>query len=163
MEKIKVYKHVEEKEFNYLLSLLCKISVPKKSLTSGRRNFPERHRAMTLGIIKGRYNGITQLSYYSKKFPEIYEEIIRIGKLICPFEFKSIHLNHNVVCPKHFDSKNTSRSVLISFGDYIGCKIVINDEIYDAKHTPIEFDGKTMEHWNTDDLVGNKYSLVYFQ
>tara|TARA_R110000868_G_scaffold394876_1_gene666338 strand:- start:412 stop:903 length:492 start_codon:yes stop_codon:yes gene_type:complete len=163
MEEITIYPSIEEEEFNSLLSLLSSISVPRKTTTNNRRNFPARHRAMTLGIVKGRFNGITELSYYSKKFPEIYQEVLRIGKLSCPFEFKSIQLNHNVVCPPHFDSKNASRSVLVSFGDYTGCKIVINDKIYDARHTPIEFDGRTMLHWNTNDLVGNKYSLVFFQ
>lgn len=163
MEEITIYPSIEEKEFNCLLSLLSKITIPKKSLTSNRRNFPPRHRAITLGIVRGRFNGITQLSFYSKKYPELYAEICRIGNLICPFEFKAIQLNHNVVCPPHTDSKNASRSILISFGDYTGCNIVIGDKVYDAKYTPIEFDGRELVHYNTDDLIGNKYSLVFFQ
>ena len=163
MESIKVHKTLPESEFYLLKSLLTKITVPRKSLTSNRRNFPERHRAMTLGIVRGRFNGITQLSFHSKKYPELYEEICRIGKLICPFDFRAIHLNHNVVCPPHTDSKNASRSILISFGDYAGCKIVIADIMYDARHTPIEFDGRELIHYNTDDLIGDKYSLVFFQ
>ena len=152
---------LKEKDFNYLLSLLQKIIIPKKSKTNNRRGF-KIHRATTLGITRGRYNGITQLSNFSKKYPIIYQEVLRIGKLCCPFDFNSIQLNHNVVCPKHTDSKNVNDSVLISFGDYTGCNIVINDKIYDAKYTPIMFDGRTLEHYNTDDLVGDKYSLVFF-
>ena len=71
MEEITIYPSIEEKEFNCLLSLLSKITIPKKSLTSNRRNFPPRHRAITLGIVRGRFNGITQLSFYSKKYPEL--------------------------------------------------------------------------------------------
>jgi hypothetical protein len=103
------------------------------------------------------------LSEQSKKHPKIYEAVLKIGEAISPaFEFSSIHLNHNVVCPKHLDSKNVGESVLVSFGDYEGCNIVIEGEIYDAKHTPIKFNGALLEHWNTKDLVGNKYSLVFY-
>jgi len=158
---ITVFESLKKEEFNYLISLLQQITIPKKTKTNNRRGFG-LHRAITFGIVRGRFNGLTQLSYHSKKYPFIYEEICRIGKLICPFEFNAIHLNHNVVCPKHTDSKNTNESVLISFGDYTGCNIVINNKIYDAKYTPIMFDGKTLEHYNTDDLIGNKYSLVFF-
>jgi hypothetical protein len=27
---------------------------------------------------------------------------------------------------------------------------------------PLLFNGALYEHWNTDDLVGNKYSMVFF-
>tara|TARA_R110002126_G_scaffold112280_1_gene250489 strand:+ start:183 stop:668 length:486 start_codon:yes stop_codon:yes gene_type:complete len=159
---VQILSKVNETEFNYLLSLLTKITIPKKSVTSNRKNFPPGHRAITLGIVKGRFNGITQLSYFSKKFPEVYKEICRIGDLICPHKYTSIHLNQNVICPPHKDSNNTSASVLISFGDYQGCNIVIDNIKYDAKYTPLYFNGAELEHYNTNDLVGNKYSLVFF-
>lgn len=149
--------------FEPLHQLVSKIKIKTKSLTSNRRGFPERHRAITFGLTRGRFNGITGISYFSKKHPEIYTEIIRIGKLICPFEFTSIHLNNNVVCPHHYDSKNVGESLLVSFGDYTGCNIVIEGKTYDAKYTPIIFNGSLLEHWNTNDLVGNKYSLVYYR
>ena len=76
--------------------------------------------------------------------------------------FSSIHLNNNVVCPKHKDNRNVGNSLLVSFGDYTGCNIVIGDVIYDAKYTPLIFNGAEIEHYNTNDLEGNKYSLVYY-
>ena len=151
--------------FHSLETMLSKIKIKPKSLTSNRRGFPERHRAITFGITTGRFDGITGLSHFSRKYPHIYEEILKIGKIICDgigFEFKSIHLNNNVICPKHKDTKNVGKSVLVSFGDYSGANIVIEDDIYDAKYNPILFDGSKLEHWNTDDLIGNKYSLVFF-
>jgi hypothetical protein len=68
-----------------------------------------------------------------------------------------------VVCPKHYDSKNVGESMLVSFGDYTGCNIVIEGIVYDAKHTPVIFNGSKREHWNTDNLTGNKYSLVFYK
>ena len=52
--------------------------------------------------------------------------------------------------------------MLLSFGDYSGCNIVVNNKIYDANCNPIIFNGSNLEHYNTDDLIGTKYSLVYF-
>jgi hypothetical protein len=141
--------------------MLTKVSIKLKGLKASRAGFG-KHRSITFGITKGRFNNIIGLSYFSKKYPHLYEEIFRIGKLICPFEFKSVHLNNNVICPKHKDKGNHGESLLISFGNYEGGNIVIENQIYDAKYTPIIFDGSLLEHWNTDDLVGNKYSLVFF-
>lgn len=149
--------------FTALFEMLSKITVKSIQGRSNRRGFPEKHRAFCFGITRGRFNGVVGLSMASKKYPDIYDEIMRIGKIICPFDFNSIHLNHNVVCPKHYDSKNVGESMLVSFGDYTGCNIVIEGIVYDAKHTPVIFNGSKREHWNTDDLTGNKYSLVFYK
>jgi len=151
---------INPNELAYLYCLLEEITIPIKNNTNGRRNFPN-HRATTFGIVRGRFTGKTDLSAMTKKHPEIYNEINRIGKLFS-FEYTSIHLNKNVVCPKHKDSKNKGNSLLLSFGDYKGGNIVIEDKKYDANCNGIIFNGSKLEHWNTDDLIGNKYSLVFF-
>lgn len=185
---IKVTKEIEEiKENNYkicdiidknifkhLEDLLSKWCVPFKSeagigdwgtTTNGRRGFP-KHRGTIFGYCKRRIGHTIGLSYNSKKRPDIYEEIVKIGKLICPFEFTSIQINNNLVCPKHFDSNNVGESMLVSFGNYEGGSININvntDTIkHDAKYHPIIFNGSLLEHWNDEIISGNKYSLVYF-
>jgi len=154
-------KSIPCEEFNVLYEMLEKITIPLKNKTNSRGDFG-KHRSMTLGITRGRFNGITGLSQPSKKYPHIYEEVMRIGKLIDQ-NFKSIHINKNVVCPPHIDSKNVGESVLVSFGDYSGCNIVIDEVMYDAFCKPIKFDGSKLIHYNTNDLVGTKYSLVYFK
>ena len=70
-------------------------------------------------------------------------------------------MNHNLVCPPHRDKNNKTESILVSFGDYEGGLIVIEGTEYNAYHTPIQFDGATQEHWNTE-IKGNKYSLVFY-
>ena len=163
VKPIVVAKTQSTEMFASLLEMLSKITLRCVKGRSNRRGFPEKHRAFCFGITRGRFNGIVGLSMASKKYPHIYQEIMRIGKIICPFDFNSIHLNHNVVCPKHLDSKNVGESMLVSFGDYTGCNIMIEGDKYDAKHTPIIFNGSKREHWNTDDLQGNKYSLVFYK
>jgi hypothetical protein len=159
--EVKVLPMVSKTEFDNVFQLLEKISIPFKTGRSSRFGFP-KHRATIFGKTKGRFNGIIGLSVHSKKYPAIYEELLRIGKLICPFEFDSIFVNKNVVCPKHKDAKNNGESLLVSFGDYSGGNIVIDNINYDANCTPIIFNGAGLEHYNTDDLVGTKYSLIYF-
>jgi len=159
--EIKVLPPISPMEFTHLYCLLENITIEIKHGKSGRRGFP-KHRATIFGITKGRYNGIVGLSAFTKKHPDIYAELLRIGKLICPFEFNSIFVNKNVVCPKHKDENNCGESLLISFGDYTGGNIVIDEVVYDAFCRPIVFNGSQLEHYNTDNLVGTKYSLVYF-
>lgn len=148
--------------FGKLYEMLEKITIPY-TREGARRGFP-KFRGQCAGLIRPRcnYKGYLEVSAFSKKNPEISEEIHRIGKVICPFPFETIQINKNLVCPKHHDGNNNSQSVLVSFGEYTGCNIVVDEKKYCAKNRPIIFDGAKYEHYNTDDLVGNKYSLVFF-
>jgi len=164
MYMIKLLESIPCDEFNVLHDMFESISFPIKEGRQSRRGFP-KHRRLIMGITTGRFNNITGLSYETKKYPHIYNELLRIGSLL-PFKFTSIHVNKNVVCPRHLDSKNIGDSILISFGDYTGCNIVIEKDgtpyNYDAFCQPILFNGSILPHWNTDDLNGTKYSLVFY-
>jgi len=151
-----------ENNYDELYKMLCKIKLYNKreGTTMNRLGFPT-HKGAVFGMVKAKFKGIIELSYYSRKYPKIYEEIQRIGKLICPFPFTMIQVNHNLVCPKHRDKNNKNESILVSFGEYTGGLIVIEGIEYNAYHTPIQFDGVTQEHWNTIH-EGNKYSLVFY-
>lgn len=127
---------------------------------SNRNGFPV-YRGAIFGMVRGRFNGITQLSMETKKHPELYDELVRIGKIICPFEFNKIQLNHNLTCPPHKDSHNQTQSILISFGDYVGGKLIIDKKTYSAFNTPTIFDGSKLEHYN-EPHIGDKYSIIYF-
>jgi len=159
--------NVEPSELSILYEMLQNINIRKKGEKSNRRGFPLNHRSATFGYTRARYgtrkNGkLYDLSTYSLKYPEVYQELLRIGNLICPFEFNSIHVNENVTCPPHKDSNNIGESLLISFGDYTGSNIVVEGNEYNTNCKPIIFDGSNLLHYNTNNLEGNKYSLVYF-
>ncbi len=136
------------------------LDLKKPNGLNNRLGFPE-HRGCLFGYVRPRYKSGVHLSKFSKKYPHIYDEINRIGKEICPFEYKSIQVNKNCQCPPHKDKKNVGSSCLVSFGEYIGGLIVIEGVEHDAYHNPIIFNGHEQEHWNTPH-VGNKYSLVFF-
>lgn len=144
-----------------LFSQLEKININYRVGNSNRLGFP-KYRGCVWGISQGRYSGIIGLSKYSKNYPDLYNEIVRIGKLICPFEFTSIQMNKNLVCPPHIDKKNIGNSLLVSFGDYKGNNIIVNDLEYNTNCRPLIFNGAELEHYNTPQISGTKYSLIYF-
>lgn len=162
--------NIDKSIFEKLEQLLQKYKIPWKSAagydkngrsTNGRRGFP-KYRGCVYGLTKQKIGGKIDLSYQSKKHPELYDELVRVGKIICPFEFTSIQVNNNLVCPKHIDSNNVGDSLLVSIGEYEGCNIVVNGVEHNTKYNPIIFNGGELEHWNTPLISGNKYSLVFF-
>ena len=161
---------IDKSIFEKLEILLQKYKIPWKSAagydskgrsTNGRRGFP-KYRGCVYGYTKHKITHEVNLSHQTKKHPNVYEELIRVGKLICPFEFTSIQVNNNLVCPKHVDSNNIGDSLLVSCGDYEGCNIVVDGKEYDTKYAPVIFNGSQLEHYNTPLLSGDKYSLIYF-
>lgn len=141
---------------------LNQITFPKTSITNNRRGFPVGHQKLTFGMVKGRFNGITQLSVATKKYPKLYNMLNEFGKKYIPIAFNAIHINHNVVSPKHFDTNNVGESAIVSCGTYTGCKLIIEEVEHDAYYNIIVFNGSKKEHYNTDDLVGNKYSIIFY-
>lgn len=157
---IMILPPIDKMEFKLLEEILSKITIPLSS-KNNRKGFP-KYRAVTLGLTKYRCDRFISCAKSNEKYPDLFAELLRIGEKYCPIPFTSVYVNNNVVCPKHVDKGNASISCIISVGDYTGCNLVIEDEIYDAKYTPIVFDGTKLEHYNTDDLIGNKYSLIFF-
>ena len=163
-EQVRLLERVDPSVFDPLFHMLNRINVPLKSTenNNSRKGF-SKHRSMTFGIVKVRYSGTIGLSRPSIQHPAIYDEMRRIAQRIAPdFPFSSIHLNKNVVCPPHKDDNNIGPSMIVSFGDYEGCELVVGGRVVDTKYRPIIFDGSRVEHMNIPTLVGTKYSLVFF-
>jgi hypothetical protein len=152
-----------EEHLKQIEIMLGQRKVPKICVEQNRPNFPEGHRRYVFGITRGRFSGKVGLSAHSKKYSALYELVNEFGKKYIPIEFNSIHINHNVICPKHKDSKNITESAIISCGQYTGCKLMIENVEHDTYYKIVVFDGSTKEHWNTDDLVGNRYSLIFYK
>lgn len=153
-------KPVNPDEFFMLYEMLESITIPMVN-KDNRRKFP-RHRSVVFGLVKQRVSRIVDQSRFSKLYPEIHDEIFRIGNLL-EFNFTSVQLNQNLVCPPHVDSNNIGNSILVGFGDYTGGNIVLNNKEYDINCLPIIFNGSKIEHYNTEITCGNKYSLVFYK
>lgn len=147
-------------DFDKLYLMLEEIYLRKRVKYNNRSGFPV-HRGAVFGIIRERFSGKVRESLDTREYPHVWEELKRIGNNICPFKWQTVYINKNLVCPPHKDKGNKGLSLLISFGEYTNGFIVIEGVEYNAYHTPIIFDGKTMEHWNTE-FTGTKYSLVFY-
>jgi len=149
--------------FDNLFELLEKTTLKKRCTknNNNRRGFVD-HRGALYGKVKPRYRTGSKLSKDSRDHPEVYSEIFRLGKIICPIPFTTVQLNKDLVCAPHKDSQNIGESCLVSFGTYTGGNIVIEGEIMDARHNAIVFNGSKLLHWNMPILSGTKYSLVFF-
>ena len=141
---------------------LQKRKVPKTT-NNGRPHFPKGHRRFIFGITRARFHGTVGLSRHSTMYSTLYKLIDDFGKKYIPIEFNAIHVNHNVVCPRHLDHKNVGVSAIVSCGNYTGCKLMIEGVEHDPYYHVILFNGSVQEHWNTDDLVGDRYSLVFYK
>jgi len=154
---------IDDKIIDDLYNELQKITIKPLGKSNVRLNFNKFDRSIVFGLSKGRFNGIVDLSAYTKKHPHIWKLIQQIGKqLPDDFKYTSVFVNHNVICNPHKDKNNIGKSILLSFGDYEGCNIVIDGVEYNANRQPVLFNGVLLEHYNTPNLVGNKYSLVFF-
>ena len=158
-----------EKELEKLYAMLESKKMKKRSQKhqNSRKGFKD-HRGAVYGIVKPRYKSGKQLSRDSRENPDIYEEILRIGKLVCKIPFSTVYINKDLQCDKHKDGSNVGPSTLISIGDFVGGEICIqeneNSENYivcSAKYQGIQFDGSKLTHFNLPH-TGTKYSLVFF-
>ena len=164
-------KSLDKSLFTHLESILSRTKLSKKAGEedgkknngSFRKGFSQ-HRADVFGIVKRRAvnGGGFAISKISQQKKELYDELKRIGDQIVPFKYSSILVNNNTVCGKHKDKSNVGKSFLVSIGDYDGCKLVIENKSYSTRYQPLIFNGAKFEHWNTNDLKGNKYSIVYY-
>lgn len=144
-------------------NLLCDTTITKQTGASSRARTFGDYRSIVLGYIKGRATKKYDLSFETKKRPKLYQAVLELGKKICPFEFETIQINHNVVCPRHVDGGNVGKSLIVSMGDYEGCELIIEPfGNYNTNCRPLIFDGNKFYHHNTPLISGDKYSLVFY-
>lgn len=153
-------------ECDKIYKALSSITIRKLSTINSRKGF-EKQRSCVFGIVRSKYQGTVGLSKYSIDYPDIYQALKEFGKIVCgDFEFDSIQVNHNVTSPRHKDKGNIGKSIIISVGDYTGSQLgTIQNDIeifYDTNNKPILFNGAVVEHFNTPDLKGNKYSIIFY-
>lgn len=154
---------IDDHLIDELYNELQKITIKPLGKSNVRLNFNNTDRSVVFGLSRGRFSGKVDLSEYTKKHPYIWQLLQQIGEqLPDDFEYTSVFVNKNVICPPHKDKNNVGKSVLFSFGEYEGCNIVIDEIQYNAYKQPVLFNGALLNHYNTNDLVGNKYSLVFY-
>ena len=99
----------------------------------------------------------------NRDYPELYKALVVFGSKVVPsyIPWTAIQVNHNYKTKKHIDGNNTGLSLAVSFGDFTGGELVIEDKEYQTRLHPVIFNGALKEHFNRP-IKGNRYSLVYF-
>jgi hypothetical protein len=163
---IEILPTLEKRRFDDLYQSLKAIVIPKlKKNTQNRVRsaLPDGSRSIAFGYVMKRIGRKFELSSITHKYPEIYTQLkALINDIDSNFTYTSIQVNRNVICNPHKDKNNVGKSIIISFGDYSGCEFVIEDVIYNTHNQPISFDGSKLTHWNTNELNGDKFSIVYY-
>ena len=142
-----------------MLAVLDGISMP---YCERRLGFP-KFRGFLFGVSRAKFDGAKiGLSRMTRKYSDEWEFIKNWSYDNVPVEFNSIQVNNNLVCPPHKDKANVGVSFIISFGDYVGCDLVVDGVQHDTRKGLV-FNGFLSEHYNTPLVSGNKYSLVFFK
>jgi len=96
------------------------------------------------------------------KYPEVYDSLKKLIHHIDPdFKYNSISINRNWACRPHYDKNNTSPSMIIGLGEYIGGELVVEKCEMDIKNKPLIFNGGSCLHW-VNEYIGDRFTIVYY-
>lgn len=149
---------IDPSHFEKLIELLKKrpLQINKERKNSGIG------RSLAFGIIYRRKFGLGR-ARANRIYPEVYQEILKIVKLINPdVNYTSFQLNDNYPSKPHVDKNNDGQSCIVAFGDFSGGEINIEGKKYDIKYKPLHMDASTQVHY-AEPWEGSRYSLVIFR
>ena len=144
--------------FRGVLDELARKTIPvnKYRINSGEG------RSQCFGLVRQR-NGSYTGSRLNFERPELFEELLALGRRILPsdFSYTSIQLNVDYQTEPHFDKGNKGESAIVAFGDFEEGELVINDVNVNIKNRLVLFDGSLWLHW-TRPFRGYRVSVVFF-
>jgi hypothetical protein len=151
---------------NTLYLMLTSITIPKRSKGNNRYN-PDGLRLTQFGLVNYKLpkKGCPKrgMSRHGKLYPEILEELKLIMSEIYPdFKYTTVQVNNNCSIGYHTDKNNQGDTVILSLGEYEGGYLVIDEKKYNTNCNAMRFDATRIPHMVTNDIVGTKYSLIYF-
>ena len=99
---------------------------------------------------------LTMLESPDKSRNDIFQEVKKISDIIGIKNYKQIFVNKN----KPFCQKKGPFSI-VSFGNYCGGDLVIENLIFSTKYRAVHFPGNLLRYFDSKRISGNKYSLVF--
>jgi len=163
IEKTEEYLKIKKE----LYDLLEKTHIPK--ITQDRGN-KLGHNAWTttFGCGNRRQRGFSEFNA-NKKYPELFDLLIKFGNLIVPkdYTYNAITLNKDMKAKKHIDTLNEGYSIITGLGDFTGGELNVynkNDKpkTYNLKDKILIFNGSQLYH-ATNDFKGRRYTLIYYK
>jgi hypothetical protein len=146
--------------------MLNSITIPKRCKSSNRYN-PNGLKLTQFGLVKYKVprKGCPKrgMSRYGRLYPEILEELKLIMFEIYPdFKFTTVQVNNNCSIGYHTDKNNQGDTVILSLGEYEGGLLIVDGVEYNTDCCAVRFNATKIPHMVPNDIVGTKYSLIYF-
>jgi len=122
-------------------------------------------RGSTAGIVFWR--GEYKISKLSEEHPFLDDLLLVFLNYHRPdFIFNSVFITKNCQSKPHKDSGNATSSIIVTFGDFEGGGLFVEEDFEKTHLFPIrtyslEFDGKQYKHW-TESFSGTRYSLIFY-
>lgn len=150
---------MDPNDFKPLIEILERTKVP---ICTQRKNSGEG-KTQPFGFINRRIRGVGP-ARQNQKYPELYEAIKQISYKIKPdHNYTAFQLNVNYTAKPHIDKNNFGESTTVSFGDFTGGELVINDQEINTRYNPHTFEAFHTLHSVNPILSGTRYSLVLFR
>ena len=109
-----------------------------------------------------------KLSFWSSQYRELYETFQALIHKVHPeHSYTNITVNKNLSCKRHTDGGNTGLSYIISFGNFTGGRLFIEDvgggnpRPVDIYRKFVAFEGSKQPH-ETEEFIGERYSAVFY-
>jgi len=121
-------------------------------------------RSQAFGIIR-RWSYRPYLSRNTWTRPRLWQLLQEFAAAHVPIAWDGITVNDNYKSAEHTDKGNEGLSYTVSFGDFTGGNLCINDgqiKEYDTRHRGYLFNGCKDVHW-TGDWQGRRFCLVFYK
>lgn len=102
-------------------------------------------------------------SLNNAKYPILYDILLEFYKKYVKEHlpvYTSIQVNKNYKTKPHYD-RTAGNSYIVGLGNYSGGDLIVNSYCHNIRYQPILFEGKKWLH-STNDFIGNRYSIVFF-
>ena len=99
---------------------------------------------------------LNMLESPDKNRNDIFQEVKKIYDIIGIKNYKQIFVNKN----KPFSQKKGPFSI-VSFGNYAGGDLIVENLIFSTKFRAVHFPGNLLRYCDSKRISGNKYSLIF--
>jgi hypothetical protein len=153
---------INPEEFTKLIEELTRVVIP----VNYDRMMAGKGRSQAFGIIR-RWSYRPYLSRNTWQIPKLWALLQEFAANHVPIGWDGVTVNDCYVSAAHKDKGNEGHSYTVSFGEFTGGELCIDDGSgghvkIDTRHTGYLFNGAGCTHW-TAPFVGRRFCLVFYK